>query len=108
MVNDVRAWITNPVVNFGWLIKGQEDIGGSAKAFASREGLSLYPRIFTIYYALPNVENAFINEVNPLKQWVEIFNPNQPSIDLSNYYLANGTSTDYFYFTSYPKTNTQY
>lgn len=25
MVNDVNAWVTNPISNFGWLIKGQED-----------------------------------------------------------------------------------
>jgi hypothetical protein len=93
MVNDVNAWISNSSTNFGWIIKGQEDIKGSAKAFSSREGLSFYPRTLTIYYSLPLVEKAYINEVNPQKQWVEIYNPNKPSINLANYFLANGNST---------------
>jgi hypothetical protein len=92
MLNDVNAWIANPSTNFGWLIKGQEDLRGSAKAFASREALSFYPRTLTIYYTLPPVENSYINEVNPQKQWIEIYNPNKPTINLSNYYLANGIS----------------
>lgn len=93
MVTDVIAWISNPSTNFGWLIKGEESVRGSAKAFASRENLSAYPRTLTIYYSLPLVEKVYINEVNPQKQWIEIYNPNKPSIDLSNYYLANGNST---------------
>ena len=93
MINDVNTWIANPSANFGWIIRGQEDTRGSAKAFASREALSFYPRTLTIYYSLPPIEKAYINEVNPQKQWLEIYNPNQPSINLANYYLANGTST---------------
>jgi hypothetical protein len=93
MITDVSSWISNPSTNFGWLIKGQEDTRGSAKAFSSREGLSFYPRTLTIYYSMPTVENPFINEVNPQKQWLEIFNPQKPSVNLSNYFLANGTST---------------
>ena len=93
MLNDVNAWIASPSSNFGWLIKGEENIRGSAKAFASKESLSFYPKTLTIYYSLPLVEKPYINEVNPQKQWVEIFNPNKPSVDLTNYYLANGTST---------------
>lgn len=31
--------------------------------------------------------------MNPRKQWVEIYNPDKPSINLGNYYLANGDST---------------
>jgi hypothetical protein len=93
MLNDVTAWMANPATNFGWLIKGQENIQGSAKAFASREGLSLYPRTLTIVYTIPLVEKAYINEVNPQKRWVEIYNPNKPTINLANYWLANGNTT---------------
>ena len=92
MVNDVNAWLSDSSINFGWLIKGEESVRGYAKAFASRESLSFYPRTLTIYYSLPTVEKAYINEVNPQKQWVEIYNPNKLSINLSNYYLANGSS----------------
>jgi hypothetical protein len=93
MLNDLNAWISSPSTNYGWMIRGEESVQGSAKAFVSREGLNVFPRTLTIYYSLPLVEKAFINEVNPKKQWVEIFNPNKPTINLSNYYLANGTST---------------
>lgn len=93
MLNDVNSWIANPNTNHGWLIKGEESVRGSAKAFASREGLSVYPKTLTIYYSLPAFEKAYINELNPQKQWVEIYNPSKPSIELSNYYLANGSST---------------
>jgi hypothetical protein len=93
MLSDVNAWISNASTNFGWLIKGEEAIMGSAKAFVSREGLNVYPKTLTIYYTLPAVESAYINEVNPKKQWVEIYNPDKPSTNLSNYYLANGNST---------------
>jgi hypothetical protein len=93
MLNDVNAWISSPSVNFGWLIKGEEAVTGSAKAFVSREGLNIYPKTLTIYFTLPLVEKAYINELNPQKQWVEIFNPDKPSINLGNYYFANGNST---------------
>jgi hypothetical protein len=93
MMSDVNTWISDPFANFGWLIKGEESVKGSAKAFASRENLSVYPRTLTIYYSLPAIERAYINEVNPRKQWAEIYNPNKPSVNLSNYFLANGNTT---------------
>jgi hypothetical protein len=92
MLSDVNAWISNPSSNFGWLIKGQESTLGSAKAFSSREGQSFYPKTLTIYFSLPAIEKAYLNEVNPKKQWVEIFNPDKPSISLADYYLANGNT----------------
>ena len=93
MLNDVKDWIANSNSNYGWLIKGEESVRGSAKAFASREGLGIYPKTLTIYFSMPREEKSYINEVNPLKQWVEIYNPNQPTINLENYYVANGTSS---------------
>lgn len=36
MVADVQSWVDSGN-NFGWLIKGNEAVGGSAKRFASRE-----------------------------------------------------------------------
>jgi hypothetical protein len=93
MLNDVNAWLSSPSTNYGWMIRGEESVLGSAKGFVSREGLSIYPRTLTIYYSQPLVEKAYINEVNPQKQWVEIYNPEKPSINLLSYYLANGNST---------------
>lgn len=37
MVADVQAWIDDPAANFGWLLRGAENIIGSARRFASRE-----------------------------------------------------------------------
>jgi hypothetical protein len=92
MLNDVNAWLSSSSTNYGWMIRGEETVLGSAKGFVSREGLNIYPRTLTIYYTIPSVENAYLNEVNPQKQWVEIYNPNKPIINLANYYLANGNS----------------
>jgi hypothetical protein len=35
--NDVRLWLHAPQQNYGWLVMGDEDTGGSVKSFYSRE-----------------------------------------------------------------------
>eukprot|EP00049_Salpingoeca_infusionum_P024310 m.15602 g.15602 ORF g.15602 m.15602 type:complete len:935 (-) comp6677_c0_seq1:468-3272(-) len=35
--NDVSAWLNDPTSNFGWLLKGNEDISQSARQYGSRE-----------------------------------------------------------------------
>jgi hypothetical protein len=37
LVTDVKAWVSNPETNFGWLLKGDESTPGTARGFASRE-----------------------------------------------------------------------
>lgn len=37
LVADVQGWLQSPATNFGWLIKGNETVNGSAKRFDSRE-----------------------------------------------------------------------
>jgi hypothetical protein len=88
---DVQNWLTNPTTNFGWLIKGDENTAGSAKGFASKDNTIFQP-ILTISYTVPIVENVFINEINPKKQWIEIYNPSSNTVDLSTYFLKNNTN----------------
>ena len=37
MVDDVQRWLDDPETNFGWLLKGNEDIDQTTKRFRSRE-----------------------------------------------------------------------
>jgi hypothetical protein len=37
MVADVQGWLNNPNANFGWLLRGEESEGATAKRFDSRE-----------------------------------------------------------------------
>jgi hypothetical protein len=50
LVSDVRLWLRAPQRNFGWLVMGDEDTGGSAKKFDSREGDR--PPVLTVEYHL--------------------------------------------------------
>ena len=54
MVNNVRYWLNHPERNFGWLVMGDEDTGGSVKRFDSRTGKdSNQHPMLTIEYHLP-------------------------------------------------------
>jgi Lamin Tail Domain len=93
MKNDVIAWKSNPSNNFGWIILGEETVLGSAFKFASKDG-NLYDKpLLTVFYTLPATDKVIINEVNPQKKWIELYNPSRPVVNLNNYYLANGAST---------------
>lgn len=37
LVADVQLWLDNPAQNFGWLLKGNEDVLGTTKRFDTRE-----------------------------------------------------------------------
>lgn len=54
LVADVQTWLDQPTQNFGWIIRGDEAVVGSATQFASRENPSaaLRPQL-TLTYALP-------------------------------------------------------
>ena len=93
MKNDVSNWIANPSNNFGWIIIGEEAVLGSAFFFGSKEG-SLFPKPeLKVFYTLPATEKVIINEVNPQKKWIELYNPSKPVVNLNNYHLANGVTT---------------
>ena len=93
MKNDVINWKSNPSTNNGWIIIGEETVLKSAFQFGSKDGNFYDKPTLTIFYTLPPVEKVLINEVNPQKKWIELYNPSKPIVDLSNYYLANGTFT---------------
>ncbi len=93
MKADVINWLSNPSNNFGWIMIGDESTPGSAMKFASKDG-NFYPKpTLTIFYTLPTTDKVLINEVNPQKKWIELYNPSKPVVNLNNYYLANGSST---------------
>ncbi|MFT4735359.1 MAG: hypothetical protein ACI9DJ_000028 [Algoriphagus sp.] len=96
MISDINSWIENPSANYGWILIGDETINGSAKGFASRE---LAPPLdygrpkLKITYTIPSDHKITINELNPNKKWVELYNPDSVSIDLSGYTVVNGMDT---------------
>jgi hypothetical protein len=93
MKNDVVSWMANPTTNYGWILIGDESSGGSAMKFSSRED-GFYPKpTLTIYYTLPANDKVLINEVNPQKKWIELYNPANPAVNLNNYWLANGNTS---------------
>jgi hypothetical protein len=57
LVNNVRHWLKHPERNYGWLVMGDEDAGGSVKRFDSREGANSnqHPTL-TVEYHLPDHE----------------------------------------------------
>ena len=50
LVADVQAWLDNPQTNFGWIVLTQrEDLGKTARRFASREGGAAGPSLIVEY-----------------------------------------------------------
>lgn len=91
IVTDLNFWRTTPLQNFGWILIGDEITGGSAKGFGSKENALFKPEL-TITYSIPSAENIYINELNPNKKWIELFNPGPSAVDLTEYWLANGSN----------------
>jgi hypothetical protein len=54
MVADVQAWLNSPGSNFGWLVRGNEQAGHTAKRFATREypAQNAWP-LLTVTYTVP-------------------------------------------------------
>jgi hypothetical protein len=56
LVQDVQGWITNPALNFGWLMKSDaENLQQSARRFTNRESGAGAPSL-TITYTIPAPE----------------------------------------------------
>lgn len=45
---DVASWLTNPSLNFGWFLQGDESMGGSSVRFGTRENLVESDRPFLL------------------------------------------------------------
>ena len=52
---DVQAWVKNPAINFGWLLKGDENTEKNARRLGSRENVNLPGPLLTIDYTIPSV-----------------------------------------------------
>jgi plastocyanin len=52
LLADVRAWVTDPAGNFGWVIRGNEIDSGSAQRFNSGENSSNPPQLTVTYQVL--------------------------------------------------------
>ncbi len=51
MVNDVQTWLNAPASNFGWLLRGVENISSTSKRFDSRESPNVASRpLLTVTY----------------------------------------------------------
>mgnify|MGYP002628411444 CR=1 FL=1 len=96
MIADLNYWRKNPSSNFGWVLIGDESLDSSAKAFFSKEAASFYepfkPKL-KITYSLPSDRTIVLNEVNPNKKWIEMYNADSVSKDISSYTLVNGADT---------------
>jgi hypothetical protein len=49
LIADVQAWVSNPTGNFGWVIRGNEIVTGSAQRFNSGENSSNPPQLTVMY-----------------------------------------------------------
>lgn len=88
---DINFWRTNPIANFGWIMIGEENVGGSAKGFGSRENEIFKPEL-SVTYQVPVPKYLIVNEVNPTKQWIEVVNTGTTSIELNTCWLASGAN----------------
>jgi hypothetical protein len=54
LTHDVRAWLADPAANFGWLVRGEEDVSGTARRIESRDSAEppLRPRLL-LYHSMP-------------------------------------------------------
>lgn len=56
LADDVRAWVADPSLAFGWLLVGEENVPGAAQRFDSRENsvAANQPRLFVHYHSIPD------------------------------------------------------
>jgi hypothetical protein len=52
LIADVQAWVSNPAINFGWVIRGNETSSGKAHRFNTRENTNNPPQL-TVTYQVP-------------------------------------------------------
>jgi hypothetical protein len=59
---DVQTWLDAPATNFGWILRGEEDVPRSVRRFDARESAAIALRPFlTIHYAgaLPAMDHTW-------------------------------------------------
>jgi len=61
---DVKAWISNPASNHGWIVLGNEDLSFSARRVYSRESTSPAVPLLTVDYSIPSpTDNLELTQV---------------------------------------------
>jgi hypothetical protein len=55
---DLRMWVENPALNFGWMIIGTEDVICSAKRLNSREDANSQPQLEIEFFVVPRFDSA--------------------------------------------------
>ena len=51
LVADVQGWVSGPASNFGWVIRGNEEIAGKAQRFNTRENTNNPPQLSVTFQA---------------------------------------------------------
>ena len=61
LADDVQLWVDDPGSNFGWIIIGEEQVGGRTKMFQSKEGFfqAERPKLTIIFSTAPAIQNPF-------------------------------------------------
>lgn len=52
LLGDVQGWVSNPAMNFGWVVRGNEITAGAAQGFNSTQNATNKPQL-TVVYQLP-------------------------------------------------------
>ena len=52
LLADVQGWVSNPAMNFGWVVRGNEVTAGAAQGFNSTQNTAHKPQL-TVVYQLP-------------------------------------------------------
>jgi hypothetical protein len=62
LVSDVQSWLSNPATNYGWIVLGEEDEGGSSRRFDSRESANadFRPTLTIDYAPVPEPSGALL------------------------------------------------
>ncbi len=96
MISDIYLWRTTPLQNYGWILLGDEQTSGSVFAFMAKDIQAPYtdfkPSLF-IEYTVPENSEVFINEFNPLKKRIELYNPSNSAKDVGAYSLSDGINS---------------
>jgi hypothetical protein len=87
LIADVQGWLGDPAGNFGWLVKGNEQTGATAKAIGSREAVdaSLRPTLAITFTPAHAASASGVIEVDagPGVKWIAQGQEGNPQIKVS-------------------------
>jgi len=82
MVADVQAWLSNPEINFGWMLIGNDNLIFTARRFGSREDPDALP-LLEISYVLP----LSIEQITKSGNQIQLSFTGRPGLDHTVEYL---------------------